>query len=469
MAKLPSVPDWGRYLTIGNRAAPAAFLGFVVVALLACLSVVYGRPVTHSAVFLNDSFVFFDGIHRIAHGQMPHVDFSTPVGALAYWLPYLGFTIVGGYAGAIEVASLLLAAIVVSFAALLLWQRAASAMALLILATTACIIVVPLAPGWIPQEVSHAMHYNRWSWGVILTLFLLGLPPAPDTKPGLVRGLIVAMLLSALFFIKITYFAIGSVYLLLLLSYADVRRRDAIVAITGVGLILTVCVVATGSMLFHYFSDIAQALAVDVAVRDSYLTIAMTNRHSLILLILAIYAAVLKANLRWQDFLIVGYIGASGLAIVDQNFQFTFIVSLPAAFALLAAPRNPTNDAIRLGDSVIIAVCLVMLLPFAVDWARVTLRHMVPPSAGEFTTLDVPGFENFYVYDRKKVTPSEVSTLSGPADPNAYLRGEIQIAWLNQRDYLSRARRWRQASRSDRCSGFNDFHAGIYQYHAPDR
>ncbi|TMV10041.1 hypothetical protein FGK63_02990 [Ruegeria sediminis] len=436
MADAPRIPDFGSRLALGGRAASAWFLAVVVTALLGFLAFVYGRPVSHSAVFVEDSFVFFDGIHRVAHGKTPHVDFSTPVGALAYWLPYLGHVLAGGYAGAIEFASLLLAAVVVPIGAVLIWRRAAPAMALAVLATIAGIIVVPLVPGWVPEEVSHAMHYNRWSWGVILALFLLGLPPAPDDPPGWLRGSLAALLLSALFLTKITYFAVGSVYLILLLAYPDTRRRDAVVAFAGTALMLGICVVATGGMVFSYLADLAQALEVDEAVRGSYLSVAMISRNSLILLVLAAYAAVLKGNLRWQDLLVAGYVGASGLAIIDQNFQYTFIVSLPAAFALLAAPQGTASDAIRIGNSVIIAACFAMLLPYAADWARVTLRHMQPAPAGSFTTLDLPGFRGIHVYDRNKQEPSETSTRSGPVDAKAYLRGETKITWLNQRDNL---------------------------------
>lgn len=437
MTNFSKFSDLGRYLTLGARPASAWFLGLIVAALLIILTLIYGRPVTHSAVFVNDSFVFFDGIHRLANGQIPHVDFSTPVGALSYWLPYLGFSITGGYSGSVEVASILLAGIVVPFAAVLLWQRAATAMALLVLTTVACVLIVPLVPGWPPQEPSHAMHYNRWGWGIILTLFLLGLPPTENARSGLGRGLIAAFLLASLFFIKITYFAVASVYLLLLLTYVDARRRDAVVAVVGAGLILVASLAFTGAMVFQYLGNMAETLIAGNAVRDSYFLVAMTNRHSLILFILAVYAGVLKANLTRQDLLVIGFIGASGLAIIDQNFQFTFIVSLPAAFALLAAPRIQSSSATRLADSVITVACAAMLLPFAADWARVSVGHMSGYSNKDVTTLDVPGFENFYVYDRQYRIPSDGSNLTGPISAQAYLQGDIPITQLSQRDYIT--------------------------------
>ncbi len=433
---ITGVSNIGSRLGLANRVAPLWFLALVVVVVLAALAFVYGHPESHSAVFVDDSFVFFDGIHRIKSGQVPHVDFSTPVGALAYWLPYVGSTVVGGYAGAVEVASLLIAALAVPAGAILLWQRAAPVMAALVLVTIGGIMVVPLTPGWDPQEVSHAMHYNRWSWGLILALFLLGLPPPADARGGFVRGTISGALVATLFFIKITYFAVGSVFLLLLLACPDERRRDAFVAMIVAAVLLVAALAGTGGMIVSYLGDIAQALEADKAVRGSYLDIAMINRHSLIVFLIALYAGLLKANLKWQDVLLAIYIMVSGLAIVDQNFQFTFIVSLPAAFAILAVPRRTGTETARLADSIIIVSAIAMVLPFAADWARVTLRYMRPAPAGNHATLDIPGFQNFYVYDRKSPLESDVPKFSRPVDAAAYLRGETEIGWLNQRDYL---------------------------------
>ncbi|MEP4703597.1 MAG: hypothetical protein ABJZ62_01990, partial [Hyphomicrobiales bacterium] len=36
-----------------------------------------------------DLFLYFDGAQRILNGQIPSVDFSTPVGPLSYYLTFL--------------------------------------------------------------------------------------------------------------------------------------------------------------------------------------------------------------------------------------------------------------------------------------------------------------------------------------------------------------------------------------------
>ena len=422
-------------LVLARRPAPVWLLVVTPIALLVPLAIVFARQVSISNGFFNDSLVFFDGIHRIARGQVPHVDFSTPVGALGYWLPYLGREVIGTYAGAIETASLLLAGVVVPLTSVMLWRRASSATALLILGVVAGVLVVPLVPGWNPDEISHAMQYNRWGWGLILPLFLLGLPPPEDRPTGIVRGLIGGAFLAALFLIKITYFVYGSVFLVLLLACPDARRRDALVAIVSVVVILAAVLVATGGMIVAYLKDIALALDADTAVRDSPLKTIMANRFSVVLVMIAIYAGLLKRNLGWQDLMLVGYICASSILILDQNFQFAFLVSLPAAFALVAAPRGESSETVRVSDSLVIALAYLMVLPYAPDWARVTLAHLRPPGE-EFATVDIDGYGTFYVKDFVPFGAEETAPLSGTADGEAYMRGDVRVVQLTERQYI---------------------------------
>jgi hypothetical protein len=51
-----------------------------------------------------DVFIFIDGAYRLAHGQVPHLDFQTPLGALGFVLPYLGLAISGDYGATMPTA-----------------------------------------------------------------------------------------------------------------------------------------------------------------------------------------------------------------------------------------------------------------------------------------------------------------------------------------------------------------------------
>lgn len=427
-----------RRMFLAGRPAAGGFLLAVTVLGLGLLLAIFGRGLTFTAIFLNDSFVFFDGIHRLAAGQVPHADFSTPAGALSYYLPYLGFRITGGYAGAVEAASLILALAVVPVSALILWGRAGAALSVLLLGVIACVIVVPIVPGWTVPDYSHAMHYNRWSWGLLLALCSLALSPDKARLPAGAVGLLGALLLVALFFVKITYFVFAGLFLVALLVYPDARRRSATLALAAAAIMIGLVWLAMPGLVAGYLEDILLALRSSQAKRGSYLDIAQANRQSLMFLALAVYAALLKRDLGWRDHLLAALVLASGLAILDQNFQFTFIVTLPAAFAILATNRGAVTEAARLANSVILSAGFLMVLPFAQDWAGTVLRYASPVEPGEFAKLDVAGFDGLHVTDRAithRLTLEKIDVSGMTAGD--YLVSDLPASALTEREYLA--------------------------------
>lgn len=420
---------------IGRGRASATFLLVTGILILAGLALAFGRGISHSALFLNDSFVFFDGIHRIVRGQTPNADFASPAGALTYLLPYFGFRLTGSYGGAVEMGSLLLAAPTLAAAGFLLWRRVAPAMSLLLLAAVGAVTVVPLVPGMDSDQVSHAMHYNRWGWGVLLTVFLLGLPDEGGTRRATATGLVTGALLSLLFFIKITYFIMGAAYLLLLVLFPDWRRRSGLLALLCAAVLICLATIVFQDVVFGYLASIREALIADTAVRGSYFNVALLSRTDLALLALATYAALFCRGLTWRDLLLAGFIAVSGLAIIDQNFQAKFIVTLPAAFAILAAASAREPGANPGMSSVIVAIAYLMLLPYALDWARVTLRYLRAP-AGDAISFDAPGFTGFYYYDRTGDEGEIPVPKAPPADLEALLDNRIPTIQASHTQYL---------------------------------
>jgi len=71
-------------------------------ALFALLLAAPGQTVT--TAYLNDLFIFLDGAHRIASGQVPNRDFHTALGPLSFYVPALGYWISGSMGGAMPAA-----------------------------------------------------------------------------------------------------------------------------------------------------------------------------------------------------------------------------------------------------------------------------------------------------------------------------------------------------------------------------
>lgn len=424
-----------RVPVLAGGTASAAFLLLACLLIIGALAAVYGRGISHSAVFVSDSFVFFDGIHRIANGQTPNADFWSPVGPLPYLFPYFGYLITGTYAGAVEMGSLLIVTPTMAAASVFLWKRTPPMMALLVLGTIAAVMVVPLVPGMDADQVSHAMHYNRWGWGILLSLLTIGLPARNGPVWGCAVVVLAGGLLAALFLIKITYFLVGSAYLLLLLFYPDQRRWLALGSLITAAGMLALATAIYPEMVFGYIASIQEALHAGKAVRGSYLSIAFNVRDTLLLLVLATYAVLLRPEIDWRDLVLVFFIVVSGIAIIDQNYQFKFIVTFPAAFALLVANARNGSDAPARSASVIIACAAIALISFALDWSRVTLLHIRAPQ-GNVPGLTDPRFAEFYIYENKPPTPA-VPPITEPVDVGALVDGKVPITHVRKTDFPS--------------------------------
>lgn len=417
-----------------DRVSLFVLLGSAL-AMLFVLAAVYGRGISHSAVFVNDSFVFFDGIDAIAGGLLPNKDIISPVGPLAYLLPYWGYEILGKYPGAVELASVILAAPVLIASALLMWRHTMPLMAIFLMGIIAGVIVVPLVPGLDPSLFSHAMHYNRWGWGLLCAVMLLGLPGSSGKGWIILASISGGLFLAALFLIKITFFLVGGAYLALLIVFMpDARRWAGLGALVVCGLVLAVLTLIHPDVVFGYLGGIWQALQASDAKRGSYLFIAYENRISVSFLIVAVYIAAFGMKVSWRNLMLVAFVLFSGLALIDQNYQWKFLVTLPVAFGILAAGQQKTTEDSGIPSSTILLCCVLAYLPYLADWARVTLTHVQkPPSIA--TAFQNEELNGMYVYDRGEVQSGQLNLGAAPIDVAAVLRGELPSLTCSQQEY----------------------------------
>jgi hypothetical protein len=141
-----------RYLTI---------TGYCLVILLGCYFLFIRLNATLNSSMEHDTFVYYDGAHRLLSGKQQHVDFHTPMGMLVNLIPCLGYQITGTYAGAVEWGSLLAGAFLLAVGSYALATRFTIAAAIP-LATFFCLMTaVPLAIEAMPDEITTAMWLDR--------------------------------------------------------------------------------------------------------------------------------------------------------------------------------------------------------------------------------------------------------------------------------------------------------------------
>ncbi|MCR9125096.1 MAG: hypothetical protein NXH82_03120 [Rhodobacteraceae bacterium] len=378
--------------------ASAGALALVCALLLGGLAAVFGRGLTLAANFTHDTLVFFDGIYRVSLGQVPHVDFSTPAGALSYWLPYVGYRIAGQYAGSIEMASLVLAAVVLPVSALLLWRRCNLVPAGLILATIAGLLVIPLLPGTQAAEISNAMQYNRWGWGLLIACLLIALPPGRTGVPrSLLSAVLVAGLLLALLLVKVTFFLVALASCALLVIFDDARRMQGIVAVALCLLGLVAMALVAPEFATGYVADIRLAIEASGASRGTYGQTTVFNTQSIALFLLALYAQKQTKDFDAPTLVFAFWILVSGIVVIDQNFQEAFIASLPVAFAMMIHAGYRIGEGSRLANRVTVGATMLMLLPYAADQARVALRFAMPSTTAPAIHLADISLDGMYV------------------------------------------------------------------------
>ena len=161
-----------------------------------------GQTVT--TAYLNDLFIFLDGAHRIASGQVPNRDFHTALGPLSFYVPALGYWISGSMGGAMPAA---MAAMTVGLALPMihiLGSRLRPVVAIPYGLFLLLIVAVPTNLGESIASLSFAMFYNRIGWAALSLLLVMYLrPEKPHGRQNLLDALCAALLALMMLYTKV--------------------------------------------------------------------------------------------------------------------------------------------------------------------------------------------------------------------------------------------------------------------------
>lgn len=321
----------------------AAVLGLFALVCAALLALPAATFLTHAP---HDSLIFVDAAYRLAHGQVPHLDFHTSVGALSALLPYLGLVIGGSFGAAMPTALVVALAalapmIVYVLATRFRWYLALPVGALLIL-----LIAAPLITGDVPSRITMAMWYNRFCWAVLSALFLMWMTPRPARATAWpVEGIIAGLLVLILVYTKITYGLVSLAYLGFWFAVRQDSRRTVAVA-AGVCIAVAVGLEVVWRLNSAYLADIALALKAGPALRGGLLQpikTALKSSQEVVLVCLAIAQLAAVGGLKARDLLYTAFVLLAGLAIINQNSEDASIACLIAALAV-AAERVVRSD-----------------------------------------------------------------------------------------------------------------------------
>ena len=243
------------------RRSPPWLLASLSAALLLLDWAWFVRPgATYVSVSTEDFMQLADLMHRMASGHAPHIDFHAPMGWLAMALPYAGFRLQGGFAGALEAADMIMLAALLPLACMALARRVPTWAAVGVLVALFGIVAAPWRMGQSGWSSDPGLHYNHWGWALLTVVLLLGLP---DGAKGQWRATAAAVgaLLSLALFTKVTHFLACLGFVVLFGAVLGEFRRAAC---WGLGLCAAcaIAVQASGGWVDDYVMDLARPVRI---------------------------------------------------------------------------------------------------------------------------------------------------------------------------------------------------------------
>ncbi|MEL6522094.1 MAG: hypothetical protein AAFQ66_14090 [Pseudomonadota bacterium] len=183
-------------------------LGTVLAVFVAFVALLGAASLRQGALLLGyhegDALHLLEILLRMSSGETPHVDYMTPLGALAF-LPIVFFMNQGLGAGqAILSAQVLVAAGLLPA----VWWVAVSRLSGIwayVFGIVVFVIVLAVVHGDDQRALSISMHYNRWAWAAAFALIACVVLEPVHRKSEVADGLLIGALLACLALTKVTY------------------------------------------------------------------------------------------------------------------------------------------------------------------------------------------------------------------------------------------------------------------------
>lgn len=233
-------------------------------AVLALLTVLGGIALLKGGLYVSmhegDTIHLVEIVLRMAAGEWPQLDFTTPIGPLAF-APIALFSWAGlGIGQSILWGQVLGAALL----APAVWWVAATRMErgpAFLFVVYIMVLMLALVHGEDHASISISMHYNRWAWALAYLAILAAVLPPMGKGTGTADGLIVGLAMAALALIKVTYFAAFAIPVALGMLLTGQRRAIVVAIIAGVAVVALVTVLAGPDYWLAYMADLREVAA----------------------------------------------------------------------------------------------------------------------------------------------------------------------------------------------------------------
>lgn len=239
-----------------SRPNPVVLTAF----LLGILGLLGGAALLKGGLYVGkhegDTLHLMQIVFRMADGQLPHLDFMTPIGALAFW-PIARLVEAGlGMGMAILWSQVIMATLFVPITVWVASSRLGPNVALLFGAFV-MVLLLALVHGEAQRSVSISMHYNRLAWAAAFVVILAAIVPPVHPRSGLVDGIIIGLMMVIMVMIKVTYFAAFALPVVVALFLSEQRRALAWALLTGAAAALAITAFVGVEYWLAYLGDLA--------------------------------------------------------------------------------------------------------------------------------------------------------------------------------------------------------------------
>ena len=358
-------------------------------------------------LFLNDMaldvFIPLDGALRMSHGQWPHADFYTPIGALYYLLLGAAARITGGSALAVVWAQLIALPITVFLAWVATRDRLPTPhrVGLILFAGAATI-----SPRTLDSEslISHLAAYNRLGWVLTCIVFMAVAiePVRTDRRREALEAVALTACTILAFYLKVTFFVLCGAALLIGVASRPRNWRAPLAA--GLG---ALTLLGLGTLLFEtnglYLADLQRAASSGaghggILRMDRFPSIFTYNRLDLVgtgfFLLWLVRSSHSEAEQAQATswILKLGALITASLVITSQSHDAAMPILTVIAAACFAALQRRERSGERRALSVAGLISMgVICWPVALD-TQTILRHAVlSRSANTVPLADIEG------------------------------------------------------------------------------
>ena len=202
-------------------------------------------------------------VFRMERGELPHLDFMTPIGVLAFW-PIAMLVKAGFGVGMAVIWAQILTAL--AFLPMIVWVTSSRLRPWLagLFGLMVMVLLLALVHGEAERSVSISMHYNRLAWAAAFVGILTALIPPSPARGGTVDGVIIGVMVCLMALIKMTYFMSFAAPILIALILTKQHRALLAAVFTGVAVILGVTFLTGAEFWFAYAQDLITVARSDV-------------------------------------------------------------------------------------------------------------------------------------------------------------------------------------------------------------